>query len=179
LTWRAGGLGLLLALLCGAASGDAQVRVVRRGDDRLRGIQTVDIVVRTPAATTACTVPRATLQDASVSALREAGLRATLSQAASSWFYTVEIELETLIAADRCVTSLTAELVAHVDGLPEADRGLPGNAWGSLLVGTMRLIRESGLIASSATEHAARATVELRDRLTAMGARIRKANAAP
>jgi hypothetical protein len=168
--------GILLLVLATSPLAEAQVRVVRRDDDRLRGIRRVDVLVRDLAADAECGLDRRTLQDTAVEALEATGLRAAVSAAAPSWFYTVDIEARALQVGDQCVSSVTADLVAHVDGSPDADRGLPGNAWGSLLVGAMRLVHESALMAAPRGQHAARVAGELRARVTAIGERVRQAN---
>jgi hypothetical protein len=156
---------------------EAQVRVVRRGDDRLRGVRSVDIVVtHASASDRECAVATQALEEGAVTALQATGLRGTVSAKAPSWFYTVEIEVRSRRADESCVTSLSADLVAHVDGWPEADRGLPANAWGSLLVGTMRLIHEAALVSAPPARHATHVTQELHARLTAIGERVRRAN---
>jgi hypothetical protein len=173
---RRAGLVLLASFALGSLV-DAQVRVVRRGDDRLRGIRSVDVVViDTPPSDSECAVGTRTLQEGAVAALQATGLRGTVSAKAPSWFYTVEIDVRSLRAGEHCVTSLSADLIAHVDGSPEADRGLPANAWGSLLVGTMRLVHESALLAAPRDQHAMRVAAELRARLTAIGERVKRAN---
>ena len=76
-------------LIVGASiAASPQVRVVRRGDERLAGIDTVDVVVRgLDTAPAACGVGKPALFDAATGALRRAGLRATVSARDSSWFY--------------------------------------------------------------------------------------------
>lgn len=167
---------LLTLLVVSSTAADTQVRLVLRDDDRLRGIRSVDVVVNdTPDGEPRCRLDRGALQSAAVAALQGTGLRATVSDKASSWFHTVEVDVRTVAAGDQCVSALSADLVAHVDGLPEADRGLPPEAWGSLLIGTMRLARDSTIVAALPERHAGQVIDELRSRLTAIGERVRKA----
>jgi hypothetical protein len=108
--------------------------------------------------------------------LRTAGLEASVSGKASSGFYTAYLTAQSSSAADRCVTSLSAELMARVDGIPEADRYLEKDAWGSLLVGQMPLLRQTGLVSSSHAAHAGQVEAAVREHFTTIGARIRAVN---
>src|SRR4029078_1864534 len=125
-----------------------QVRVVRYGDDRLAGITTVDVVVILTGDET-CGLRPGAVQESAVAALRRAGIKATASAKASSWFHTVYLRLDSGIAANECVTAVETELVAQVQGIPEADKSAGPGAWGSLLVGELSLLRESALTISS------------------------------
>ena len=111
---------LALAMLAGAVASvpAEQVRVVRYGDDRLTGVTSVDVVVSMAPGGEACQLTPSALQDAGVAALRQAGVKATVSARASSWFYTVYVRLASVAAADRCVTAVETQLVARVQGSP-------------------------------------------------------------
>ena len=158
------------------AAGAPVVRVVRYGDDRLSGITAVDVVVNAMNAD-ACRLSRAAVQDAAVAALRAAGIAASASAKASSWFYTVYVTAESAAAGGHCVTAVRGELMAQVSGIPDADRAAPQDAWGSLLVGEMPLVRQSVLVSSKHAEHASRVNDAVREQLTAIGARIKTVNA--
>src|SRR5690606_24181629 len=84
----------------------AQVRVVRRDDDRLAGISQVDIVVDVlePSQAEACALDRGDLQQAALAALRDGRLAASVSDKASSWFHTLEVTVSTGAAGTWCVT---------------------------------------------------------------------------
>ena len=155
----------------------ADVRVVRYGDDRLTGITTIDVVVPDlDAHAASCGLSRVELQDAAVASLRAAGIKASVSGRASSWFYTIYVTVGAAAEDDRCVSSIGAELMAQVEGIPEADRHAAKDAWGSLLVGQMSLAREGVIISSSRAGHRARAEASVRDQVGAIGARIRAVN---
>lgn len=153
-----------------------QVRVVRYGDDRLTGVTSVDIVVRVSPAGGTCTLTPSAIQDAAVAALRKSGVKASASARASSWFYTVYVRLASVAAADRCVTAVETELVAQVQGIPEADRDAPAGAWGSLLVGELSLLRESTILVSLPAAHPAQVEAMVVEQLAAVGERMRRAN---
>jgi hypothetical protein len=172
---------IALALAVGAAATihASQVRVVRHGDDRLTNITAVDVVVQqSEPETSACGLSQSTLQEAAVATLRAAGVKASVSGRASSWFYTVYVNAQSAAAGNRCVTAVDTELMAQVDGIPEADRHAAEGAWGSLLVGQMPLIRQSALVSSERPDHAARLENAMREHLNTIGARIRAANTA-
>jgi len=151
------------------------VRVVRYGDDRLSGITAVDVVAGDMRAN-ACGLSQAMLQETALTALRAAGMTASVSERASSWFYTVYVTAESSAADGQCVTAVSTELVAQVDGIPEPDRGAAPDAWGSLLVGQMPLVRESALVSSGRAEHAGRVASTLGAQVSGIGARIRAVN---
>ena len=166
----------VLLTVCGTAATAAQVRVVRRGDDRLTGINTVDVVVRgleSPA--TPCGLTKPALFEAATSTLRGAGLRATVSAKDSSWFYSAVVELAVRAGGGRCATALSTRLIAHVDGIPGADRYAP-ERWGSLLVGEMLLVSELTVVQTAPAGHAAAVLEAARKHVSAIGARIRLAN---
>ena len=154
----------------------AQVRVVRYDDDRLRGITEVDVVVAVAGDVERCGVSRVRLQQRTIDVLRESRLKATSSEKASSWFYSVLVSAHTAAVGSSCATAMTTELVAQVEGIPEADRYAPTGSWGSLLVGPLCLVRETAMATSAATEHAGSVDITLRAQLTAIGARISAAN---
>ena len=157
-------------------AGAPVVRVVRYGDDRLSGITAVDVVVNATNAD-ACGLSQSAVQEAAVAALRAAGITASASAKASSWFYTVYVTAESAAADGHCVTAVRGELMAQVSGIPDADRAAPQDAWGSLLVGEMPLVRQSVLVSSNQAEHAAQVHDAVREQLTAIGARIKTVNA--
>ena len=166
---------MVAAALVHSASA-SQVRVVRYGDDRLTGITHADVLVTLAGDTAHCSVDRARLQRLAVDTLRAAGLEASISETARSWFYSVVVRTNTATVSSACATAVTAELVAQVDGVPEADRRGPAGAWGSVLVGALSLVRETALVTSTPAEHPAPVDSALRVQLTTIGARIRAAN---
>jgi hypothetical protein len=153
------------------------VRVVKHGDDRLTGINAVDVLVEdlTPDAAR-CGLSKRDLQDTAATALVAAALRATISQKASSWFYTVYVRAHTAAADQHCVTAVDAELMTRVDGIPEIDRYATDGAWGSLLVGDLSLIRTTAVASSLRADHAPRVRDTVRDQLKRIGLRIAAAN---
>ncbi|MBA3269558.1 MAG: hypothetical protein H0T71_03535 [Acidobacteria bacterium] len=164
---------LMVAALEG---GSAQVRVVRSGDDRLRGITQVDVVVAADGDVKRCAVERGRVQRAAVETLRGSRLDATVSEKARSWFQSVLISTHTAAVNGSCVTALRTELVAQVHGIPEAEQQLPPDAWGSLLVGPLSLICETAMVTSPVTEHMRLVDTAVRARLTAIGDRISAAS---
>jgi len=99
------------------------------------------------------------------------------SAKAISWFYTVYVTAESAAADGHCMTAVRGELMAQVNGIPDADRAAPQDTWGSLLVGEMPLVRQSVLVTSNQAEHASQVNDAVREQLTAIGARIRTVNA--
>ena len=153
----------LVCTACAVTTLDAQVRVVRRGDDRLSGITAVDVVVKdlnTDAVS--CGVAPTALQETAVATLRAAGIMSSGSGMASSWFYTFYVTARSVVAERQCVTSLTAELMAHVSGIPESDQAATNGAWGSLLVGQMPLAREAGPGQFCPCDHGSRVVANVR-----------------
>lgn len=169
-----------LALLAGALIpivGGAQVRVVRRGDERLKGITSVDIVVTgLDAGPSRCGLDKASLLRDSARLLNGPGLRATISEHASSWFYSVTVDVRSTLLQGRCATALSTDLIAHADGIPDADRHAPPEEWGSLLVGEITLIHELAVVQSEAAAHADGVAASLRKQISSMKDRIRLAN---
>ena len=53
--------------------------------------------------------------------LQDVGLKATVSERSSSWFHTVRTTLRTSADGEHCATSVTTELLAQAQGIPEAD----------------------------------------------------------
>jgi hypothetical protein len=167
----------MAALLFAAVTAAAQVRVVRRGDDRLKGISTLDVVVRgLDAAPSPCGLVRDELLRVAAAPLRAAGLRATTSDRDSSWYYSAIVDVTSAATDGRCATALTTTVIAHVDGIPEADRGAPPAAWGSLLIGEMPLVTERGVVQTPMAGHAGAVGDALRAQAAAIGERIRQAN---
>lgn len=164
------GLALLIAGWWAAAPA-AQVRVVRHGDDRLAGIREVDVLVDA-AGDGACAPMPEPLQQAAVDALRQRGLGATVSEKAPSAFHSVVITVRTLPAAAACVAVVASELEVPVDGVPEEDRYLPPGAWGSLLIGSMRLLWEHALVETPPAARHTRLDAAVRTQMTAIASRI-------
>jgi hypothetical protein len=168
---------IAVLLMCAADVTSArQVRVVRYGDDRLTGITQVDVVISTTSDAARCSTDRSHLQQASIETLRTSKITATVSEKTSSWFYSVLITAQAAAVGDACATAVATELIAHVQGIPEADRHVVPGAWGSLLVGTLSLIRETAMVASPATEHAGVVKTALVAQVAAIGERISLAN---
>jgi len=149
-----------------------QVRVVRHGDDRLAGITQVDVVVSVAGDAMRCPIDRSRLQQTAVETLRVARVKATVSEKASSWFYSVLVTTHSAAVGAACASAISSELIAQVDGIPEADRQLTAGAWGSLLVGPLSLIRETAMVTSPASVHAVPVQTALRAQLAAIGERI-------
>jgi hypothetical protein len=167
----------MLAVVSSGVAATAQVRVVRYGDDRLTGITRVDLFVEEIGADGGtCGLLRSTVQTTSLAALRGSGLQSSISEKSSSWFYTVQVRTESAIAGTQCVTSIASELVAQVDGIPEADRFAPLDRWGSLLVGQLLLLRETRLLASERSTHAADVQSVLNAQMRRIGERIGATN---
>lgn len=168
---------LIMLLLAAEWTASAQVRVVLYGDDRLAGIHEVDVVVTVAGETTQpCAVSRPALQTGTAGTLRAAGIRATVSEKASSWHYTVHVTVHTRAAGDRCASAITAELAAQVEGFPEADKFAAPGAWGSVLIGPMSLARENDLVTSAPREHDALVQAAVGVQAAALAERIRRAN---
>ena len=174
MSWRARLALLLLVVQCGPAT--AQVRVVRHGDDRLVGIAEVDVLVSTETADRSCPVDIADARQLAVSVLRDGGVRASASQKARSWHYSVVVDIQTSAMAGPCASSVSSELVAEVAGVPEADKALAPGTWGSLLVGPMSLARETTLVISARVAHHASVRQAVAAQVAAIAARIRSAN---
>jgi hypothetical protein len=153
------------------------VREVRRGDERLRGVEAVDVLIASfKGAVDRCRIMREDLQRDAKQTLIGGGVPATISERSSSWFYTIAVTVHTAAAGDRCVTALGTELMTHVEGIPEVDRYATAGTWGSLLVGQLSLIDLSDLIESAAAEHATVVRSALREQLAAIARRIVAAN---
>jgi hypothetical protein len=163
-------------LLLSVTVADAQVRVVLYGDDRLRGISEVDVVVTVAGDAPGCAVARPSLQTDAVGTLRASRIRATVSEKASSWHYTILISVQTRAAGNECASAVSTDLVAQVEGFPEADKFAAPEAWGSILIGPMTLVRENDLVTSGQREHDAAVQAAARAQVTALAERIRRAN---
>ena len=167
---------MAVSLLATATTAHPQVRVVLYGDDRLAGIAEVDVVVSvTGDGTTRCAVSRPSLQMAATNTLRAARIRATVSERASSWHYSVLVNVHTSWAGGGCVSAFTTELVAQVEGFPEADKFAAAGTWGSILIGPMSLVRENDLVTSPSREHDADVQAAARAQVAALAERIRRA----
>jgi hypothetical protein len=167
----------VVALASLAAPGYAQERVVRQGDDRLKGIAAVEVTIDpVPPDAARCGLTREQLQKTAVAALKRAGVKATLSEKAGSSPYTVYATVSSVRLAGQCATSVVTELTAQIEGVPEADRSAPAGAPGSLLVGQLTLIRHNGVISSRASAHASSVWSLLREHLTDIATRIAVAN---
>jgi hypothetical protein len=152
------------------------VRVVRHGDDRLVAISEVDVVVTMPAAIEGCRVDLARLQRTAVERLRNAGLSATLSARAPSSPYSVLVDVRATPAGGGCATSVRSELVAAVYGMPEAEMPAVEGRWGSLLVGSMPLVREDDLVFAPGVQHDAAVLSTLDRQLAGIAAKVRSVN---
>lgn len=165
----------VLGTLLLTASVASQVRVVRYGDDRLAGIDEVDVLVTDGSDGRGCAFTRQTAQERAVRALRAVNIKATSSDKARSWHYSVVIDVERTELSAICASAITTELVADVSGIPEADRELPAGRWGSLLVGVMPLARDKTLVIGAALEHDAAVQQAIESQVAALAARIRSA----
>jgi hypothetical protein len=165
-----------LYLLASVATAGAQVRVVLYGDDRLKGIAEVDVVVTVRGDTAACAVSRPALQTGATNTLRTSRIRATVSEKASSWHYTVLMTTHSSAAGNGCASALTTELVAQVEGFPEADKFAAPGTWGSILIGPMSLVRENDLVTSAPREHDAAVQAAALAQVEALTERMRRAN---
>ena len=153
------------------------VRVIRRGDDRLKGIDTVDVLVNELGDdSVTCGISRPALQQAAVSALVASGVKATVSEKASSWFFTVHVTVQTARIDDRCATSVHTELRTRVDAIPEIDRYATNGEWGSLMIGELSLIELSAIAGSPRSNHAAQIQDIVQNQVAIIGSRIRTAN---
>jgi hypothetical protein len=165
-----------LCLLASLPTAGAQVRVVLYGDDRLKGITEVDVVVTVLGEPAGCAISRPGLQTAAVGVLQRSRIRATVSEKASSWHYTVLMTVHKSQAGGGCASAVTTELVAQVEGFPEADKFAAPGAWGSILMGPMSLVRETDLVTSGSTDHDAALQAAAQAQVTALAERIRRAN---
>ena len=137
LVWVSG-----VCLLAALATAEEQVRVILYGDDRLKGITEVDVVVTVLGEPAACAVARSGTADWATNVFSEGSrIRATVSEKASSWHYTVLMTVHRSPAGDGCASAVSTELVAQVEGFPEADKFAAPGAWGSILMGPMSLVR--------------------------------------
>lgn len=153
-----------------------QVRVVRSGDDRLAGIRAVDVLVTQTETTATCALTTSSIQALAIDTLRTAGIQATLSQKARSTFYSVVIDIGSARREAICAADVTTELVAQVNGIPEADRWLAPGEWGSLLVGFMPLLHHNTLVIGPALEHDASVRHTVRAQVAAVADKIRSIN---
>ena len=168
---------LAIGFGCVASRASAQVREVRQGDDRLKGISAVDVAIDPVSEEAArCGITREMLQKTAVDTLAGAGLKASLSEKASSWFYTVYATVSSLTSGRQCSSSVVTELTAQVAGIPEADRHAAPDKSGSLLVGQLTLIRHNGIVSSRTAGHAGDVRSLLREHLTGIARRIAAAN---
>jgi hypothetical protein len=163
-------------LVVATSDASAQTRVVRSGDDRLTGVAEVDVLIQNSAAPMGCPVTPERLGAEAVETLRRAGIRATQSEKARSWHYSIVVTIQSARTASDCATAVAAELVAAVTGLPDADRENPPDRWGSMLIGFMPLVRESALVIGAPVEHDAAVRRMTVAHVTAIAARIRSAN---
>ena|SRR5688500_4782743 len=162
-------IGVLILVLSGPgnASNTPQVRELRHGDDRLKGITAVDVVIDPVAADgTRCGLAREAIQQVTVTALQSAGLKATVRENASSAFFTVYVTATTVRSGSQCATSLVTDLMAHVEGAQDG---------GLALVGEMSLIRHQGVVSSTRAAHTAQVHSVLSDHLKAIGSRVASA----
>ena len=170
------GILIALAIALGPLTVAAQVRVVRSGDDRLSGIDAVDVLVTQTATGDGCALPIAALRKAAVDALGRAGLRATASEKARSWFHSIVIDVHTTLANAICASAVTTELVTEVEGIPDADRQRPPGTWGSLLRGYMPLVRETVLVTAPPASHDASVQTAVEAHAFTVAMKIRSVN---
>lgn len=170
-------LACLALLIVLPATAGPQVRIVRYDDDRLAGIRAVDALVtfETPAGTP-CSPRKGDLQRTVVGTLREAGVLTTLSERARSTPYSLETRVRSAAIGPYCATAISSELIAEVDGLPESDKAAAPGTWGSLLVGTMSLVREEALVTTAQEAHDAAVQRAVRSHVQAIAERVRRAN---
>lgn len=161
-----------------AVSGEAaQVREIRRGDDRLKGIAQVDVLVRMPPMEdSACQVARPAIEQDAVAVLEAQEISAAVSARAPSWFHTVIVDVSAIDVGGRCATSVQSTLITQVDGIPDIERSNARDEWGSLLVGSLVLAHEQAMVAASRREQPAKVAAALAAQLRALGQRIRKRN---
>ena len=164
----------LAVLSSGVAS---QVRVVRSGDDRLTGIGQVDVLVTlTPSSMSPCHITPSALQRGALDSLRGAGITATISEKAPSWHYSVVVDVRGHGTDTTCAAAITTELVAHVAGIPDADGNSPPGRWGSLLLGSMPLVRDNDLVMTTPLAHDGAVQHVVQEHVAVIAARIRAAN---
>jgi hypothetical protein len=167
----------LLLLVLGSAALAAQVRTVRRGDDRLVGIRELDVLIKSRSANTpACRLTVDAAQQRVVQVFRDRGLRATISEKAPSSPYSLVVDLPSERTSTGCATAVITELVADVTAIPDADASRQPGEWGSLLIGPMTLTRETALVIGSPVEHDAAVQHAILAQVTMVAARIRTAN---
>jgi hypothetical protein len=171
LVWVSG-----VCLVAALATAEGQVRVILYGDDRLQGITEVDVVVTVLGDPATCTVSRSALQTGATNTLRNSRIRATVSEKASSWHYTVLMTIHRSATGSGCASAVTTELVAQVEGFPEADKFAAAGAWGTILIGPMSLVRENGLVTSAPKEHDAAVQAAALAQVAALAERVRRAN---
>jgi hypothetical protein len=116
------------------------------------------------------------LQTAVTTALRAAGLKATISNVARSHPYSVVIDIRSSEAGPTCASALHSQLVAEVEGVPEADKYGPPGQWGSLLRGFMPLLQDQALVIASPVEHDADVQRAVHSAVAAMAAKIKSAD---
>jgi len=155
----------------------APARIVRQGDDRLKGITAVDVVIDPMRAEAArCGVNRDALHQVVIHTMSPTGLKATISEKSSSWHYTIYVTVSTVISDGHCATGIVTELMAQVEGVPVTDKQTPPSEWDSLLVGQLTLIRHNGIVSSRRSAHAADVRSMVSEHLLAIGTRVMAAN---
>ena len=160
-----------------SATTAAQVRVVRYGDDRLTGIEEVDVLIRLASPVhTQCPVSVADLRQRAIANLATRNIKATISEKARSWHYSIVVEVRSASTGGGCASAIVTELVAEVAGMPEGDTLRPPGAWGSLLIWFMPLRRDNTLVIGSALEHDAAVQRSVDEHVAAIAAAIRTAN---
>lgn len=166
----------VILVACSVNIDATQVRVVRYGDDRLTGINEVDLLVTGDVAHGRCAVNRAAIERAAVQALTASKVKASVSGKARSFHYSIVTDVITREAGSGCASGITTELVAEVTGIPEADRAAAPGVWGSMLVGVMPLARDNALVIAPAVEHDSAVQRAIESQVAAIAARIRSAN---
>jgi hypothetical protein len=165
------------ALMSDLSAGAGQARVVLQGDDRLKGITAVDVVIDPLRAEAGrCGVRRDALHEVVIQTLRPTGLKATISEKSSSWHHTIYVTVSTVISDGHCASGIVTELMAHVEGVPVADNQRPPTEWSSLLVGQLTLIRHNGIVSSRRSAHAADVRSIVSVHLLAIGTRVMASN---
>ena len=171
---RAAAIAIGVVLFTSAARG--QVRVVRSDSARLAAVEAVDVLVtHGNAASPACDVTTRAIGTGAVDTLGAAQVRATISDKARSWFYSLVIELHTRQHGASCATAMSTELVAEVEAVPEADRHAPPGAWGSLFRGYMPLAHEADVVVGPPAGHDADVQRAVAAQVAAVAARVRAA----
>ena len=166
----------ILAVCLAVSTASAQVRVVRRGDDRLTGINAVDVLVVGTTVAGACAITKGAVYDRAVRALQNAQVEATVSQKDRSSYHSVVITIEVANTGSSCATAVSTDLVTEVAGIPEADNDAAPGTWGSLLIGAMSLVTRNALVIGTPVEHDAAVQHAVERHAAEIAAKLRSAN---